>query len=115
MKKLLAIMFACLMLIMLTGCVNFSSGEHKGKLVKLSEKGIIWKTLEGQLDLGCVQVTGQTGENNCLFRFSIEKDNRALFDVLNEKVGEEVKLHYEQELIVAPWRADTSYIVTSLE
>ena len=51
-KKLLWPVAILILMVSLTGCGNYSNGNRVGNITKFSEKGIIWKTWEGQLHLG---------------------------------------------------------------
>lgn len=57
--------------LMLQGCSeNYSNGERVGYLTKFSQKGLIYKSWEGELNLT------QTGMNtSSTFAFSIDNDN----------------------------------------
>ena len=67
MKSLLLIGLVSLSLI---GCTeNYSNGERIGFVTKFSERGLIWKSWEGELNLT------QTGMNtSSTFQFSIDND-----------------------------------------
>jgi len=90
-----------------------SNGTRSGIIVKLSHRGIVWKTWEGQLMLG----SGQSGET---WDFSVDSDS-ADFDKL---IGElqscqtaavPVSLDYSQRLFVLPWNAETDYLVSDMK
>lgn len=86
-------------------------------VLKVSNKGAIFKTYEGQLDLlsfGAVKSDNQLSQT---FEFSIEKDNTKLIEQLEEVAlsGERVRLRYDEKYVVLPWRGDTKYFVTEVE
>jgi hypothetical protein len=117
-RRLLAIiviLFIAVMLFFYYGV--YSSGVRAGVILKVSNKGAIFKTYEGQLDLlsfGAVKSSNQLSQT---FEFSIEKDNTELINKLEEAAlsGERVRLRYDEKYVVLPWRGDTKYFVTEME
>jgi hypothetical protein len=88
--------------------INHSNGTRVGKVVKISRKGVLFKTWEGQLSFG---------DNKDLWDFSIpssEDDVRANIDLANEK-NKRVRLSYKEKYITFPWRGDTKYQVHNVE
>jgi len=67
---------------------SFSHGVRSGKLVKLSKKGIFYKTYEGTLDLG--------SGDQLTWQFSIHDDT--LGDQLVKQTGKFVRLEYRELL-----------------
>ncbi|MFT6174583.1 MAG: hypothetical protein ACJAQ4_002065 [Cryomorphaceae bacterium] len=95
----------------------YSSGVRAGVILKVSSKGAIFKTHEGQLDLlsfGAVKSDNQLSQT---FEFSIEKDQMNLIKELEEVAlsGERIRLRYDEKYVVLPWRGDTKYFVTEVE
>lgn len=70
---------------------SFSSGERAGWVQKLSNKGWVCKTWEGELAL--VSMPGQVAEK---FFFTIHDD--AVAEQLNKLMGKRVSLHYEEKV-----------------
>lgn len=68
---------------------TYSSGDRQGYVQKISSKGWICKTWEGEL--AQANVPGQAPQ---LFYFSVRSDSIAR--VIDETVGKRVALHYEQ-------------------
>jgi hypothetical protein len=68
---------------------TYSSGERAGWVQKLSSKGWICKTWEGELAM--VSMPGSAPEK---FFFTVKTD--ALADQINKSMGRRVALHYEQ-------------------
>ncbi len=96
---------------------NYSEGDRAGTLIKLSTKGYVIKTHEGQLNLGMVYVEGsESSVNKSLWSFSVRGDKELLermnYAMLN---GKRVKLHYEEKYYTMPWVGETNYIVKSME
>ncbi len=67
----------------------YSSGERAGYVQKLSEKGFMCKTYEGELIL--VTMPGTQAEK---FYFTVE--NQKIATKINETIGKRVRLIYEQ-------------------
>ena len=90
---------------------NYSEGERIGYVTKLSYKGVIWKTHEGQLQVGQgAQVAVQKP-----FDFSVVDEG--MLDPLNEAMtkGKKVKLRY-REWWAMPYRlGDSGYEIIGVE
>jgi hypothetical protein len=86
---------------------KYGKGERTGVLIKITHKGNIFKTDEGEMWLSCRQVT-----NPEKFYFSVTNDSLAL--VLKDLQDECVQLTYSQYRGSLPWRGDTKYIVTGV-
>lgn len=70
---------------------SYASGERAGWVQKLSKKGWICKTWEGELAL--VSLPGSTPEK---FAFTVWDD--AVADEINKVMGKRVALHYEEKV-----------------
>jgi len=70
---------------------SYSSGERAGWVQKLSDKGWICKTWEGELAL--VSLPGSTAEK---FLFTVHDD--AVAKQLTQYMGKRVALHYEEKV-----------------
>jgi hypothetical protein len=85
---------------------SYSSGERAGWVQKLSDKGYICKTWEGEMAL--VSLPGSMPEK---FIFTVWDDKAA--EKLHSVMGKRVSLHYEQHLgLPTSCFGDTSYFVT---
>ena len=85
------------------------SGTRSGVVVKLSYKGRINRSWEGELMLGGVQ----SGETWAFSLDPLNPDTSAIARQLQSAELERtsVTLHYQQRFI-APWRTDTNYLVS---
>ena len=94
----------------------YSDGTRVGSLVKLSRKGYVFKTYEGQLMVGGMS-DGTGTFNSTTWDFSVDGDNDAVVNALNEsqRTGQRVSLHYEEKFFKLPWNGDTEYFVISVE
>jgi hypothetical protein len=94
----------------------FSDGTRVGSLVKLSRRGYVFKTFEGQLQVG--GMTDGTGSfSSSTWDFSVDEDNEQVVNMLNQamKTGQRVSLHYEEKFFQLPWNGDTKYFVVAVE
>ena len=87
----------------------YSDGERKGTLIKITHKGNVFKTDEGEMWLSCRQVISTSSEK---FFFSVTNDSLA--KVLVNMQDECVQLSYKQYRGALPWRGDSKYIVTGV-
>ncbi len=70
---------------------NYSTGERAGWVQKLSKKGWLCKTWEGELSL--VSMPGATPQT---FLFTVRDD--AVAEKINQVMGKRVALHYEEKV-----------------
>ena len=114
------ILLIILSVVAFTACSeNYSDGNRIGLITKFSEKGIVWKTLDGEMNLT------QTGMNSAgEFEFSIDRDmeqserdklRKQIDSIINE--GMICKLTYRE---VAGWnwfgnRGASNYFITKVE
>ena len=97
---------------------TYSEGTRAGIIMKVSKKGAIFKTWEGQMNL---QTFGAVKDPNNIisetFVFSIEGDNKELIDKLNEAAlsGQRVNLHYIERYTGIVWRGDTKVFAVDLD
>jgi hypothetical protein len=92
---------------------TYSDGYRSGLLQKLSHKGNIFKTYEGELVQRSIVSTGNVGIASEKFYFSVAIDSVA--KAMEKLEGKNVKLHYLQKKGTLPWRGDSEYIVDGFE
>jgi hypothetical protein len=91
---------------------TYSEGNRAGRLIKFSNKGYVFKTYEGELNLGGINnTTGGVLINN-MWLFSVANKNVA--DSLSRYEGRDIILHYKEKLSTLPWRGDSKYIVDGI-
>jgi hypothetical protein len=88
---------------------TYSDGFRSGMLQKLSHKGNLMKTYEGELVLSSVASTNNVALASEKFFFSIANDSLAK-GMMNME-GKRVRVHYQQKKGTLPWRGDSPYIV----
>lgn len=87
---------------------SYSEGERAGFMQKLSKKGWMCKTWEGELSL--VALPGAAPEK---FLFTVRDDEVA--DRINQQVGQRVALTYEEHRgLPTTCFGDTGYFVTGV-
>jgi hypothetical protein len=91
---------------------TYSDGSRSGMLQKLSHKGNLFKTYEGELVLSSVASTANVALASEKFYFSVASDSVAKKMMTFE--GKRVRLHYEQKKGTLPWRGDSEYIVDAV-
>jgi hypothetical protein len=88
---------------------SFSSGERAGYVQKLSKKGWICKTWEGEMAL--VSMPGTVAEK---FPFTVRSDEVAR--QINDSIGARVALSYEQHIgIPTTCFGETQYFVSAVK
>jgi hypothetical protein len=97
--------------------LNFSDGYRSGTLVKLSHKGTIFKTYEGQLLSGGLATSEGGDIASNMWDFSVEKDNQQVLEDIETAVdgSYRVKLRYKEKYFSFFWRGDTKYFVYAVE
>ena len=89
---------------------------------KISEKGLFWKTYEGQMALeGIVSENNSVGAN--VWDFSIDRQARhgenpkELVEKIKGYLEAEakVKVTYVEPFATWPWRSETNYLIQSVE
>lgn len=95
--------------------MNYSVGSRAGELIKISEKGVIFKTYEGQVSLGGLTMTNNGSDANIgnVWEFSVT--DKAVFEKMDQLRGKKVILTYKEKYRALPWRGDTKYLVTEVQ
>ena len=92
---------------------TYSEGYRAGLLQKFSNKGMIFKTYEGEMILSSVASTREVALASEKFLFSVtNKDIVRQFDTLQ---GRNVIVHYDEKRGVLFWRGDSRYLVDSVK
>jgi hypothetical protein len=88
---------------------SYSSGERAGYVQKLSHKGWLCKTWEGEMAL--VSMPGTVAEK---FYFSVRDDKLAA--QINQSLGKRVSLSYEQHIgVPSSCYGDTEYFISAIK
>ena len=87
--------------------VTYSEGFRAGELVKISKRGLVFKTWEGRLSQGVSEEQQ--------FDFSIQSKDKEVIEKLKELQGKKVKLTYIERFGTFAWLGDTKYFVKEVE
>ncbi len=118
-RNILLVLLALFIVFMLfVYYASYSEGIRSGVVIKLSERGMLFKTWEGQVNLqsfGAVDAQGNA--MNEVFSFTVAGGNDSLLKELEavSLSGERVNLHYVERYVRLPWRGETKYFVTRVE
>jgi len=95
----------------------YSEGVRAGMVLKISKKGTLFKTYEGQLDLKSFGAVNSKNQLSQTFEFSVRDKNVELIEKLEEAAleGTRVRLRYQEKYIALPWLGDTKYFVIAVE
>ncbi len=83
--------------------IPYSEGVRSGELIKISYKGVLVKTWEGEISQG---ISGAQ-----IFSFSIEDKEKKVIEDLQKYQGSYVKVHYKERFGTFFWLGDTKYFI----
>ena len=111
MKKFLTIFISAVVLIAaiyfsFIYFATFSEGVRSGELIKISKKGVLVKTWEGEISQG---ISGAQ-----IFSFSVEGKNKQVIEDLKNFQGHYVKVDYIERYKTLFWLGDTKYFITKV-
>lgn len=87
--------------------VPYSEGVRSGELIKISNKGYLVKTWEGEISQG---ISGAQ-----IFQFSVEGGKSEIIQQLKDLQGKYVKVEYIERYRTFFWWGDTRYYITKVE
>ena len=95
----------------------YERGIMAGKVLRVTQKGMLFKTYEGKLNLetfGALKGASPIAES---FDFSVEGDQKVVISDLEQVAlsGERVNLHFIKRYTTFPWRGDTKYFIERVE
>jgi len=87
--------------------VPYSKGTRSGELIKVSNRGVVFKTWEGEISQG---ISGAQ-----IFSFSVlDKDKKVIEDLKNFQ-GNYVKVTYVERFASFVFWGDTKYFITEVK
>jgi len=94
----------------LIGSITYSDGERTGVITKFSHKGLFFKTWEGELNMGGLEVGGK----GTTWNFSV--DDQSIVEKIqkSQRVGGHWTLKYRQQLLQQSWNGSTEYFITDV-
>ncbi len=95
----------------------YDEGVRAGTVLRISKRGVLFKTYEGQLNLqtfGALKGVNPIMES---FDFSVESNETQVLKDLEAVAlsGERVNLQYIRRYRIFPWRGDTKYFIVKVE
>jgi hypothetical protein len=87
--------------------IPYSEGVRAGELIKISKKGVLMKTWEGEISQG---ISGAQ-----IFSFSILDSEEKVIEDLQKFEGKYVKLNYIERYKTFPWWGDSTYFITNVQ
>ncbi|WP_024771169.1 hypothetical protein [Aquimarina macrocephali] len=108
MKKILGILIIVILILFAAWYAfiyyaSYSEGTRSGELIKFSNKGVVFKTWEGEISQG---ISGAQ-----IFSFSVESQKEDIIKKLEKFQGRYVKLKYKERFAKISWLGDTKYFV----
>lgn len=89
--------------------LTYSEGTRSGILTKVSKKGFVFKTYEGELIIGGMNQGDGAILPATVFKFSVTDGK--VYDRLEAEQGKKLVLHYKQVLKNFFWQGETDYFV----
>jgi len=118
--KLRKFFIISLLLILLAGFIyyivcglTYSEGTRSGILNKVSKKGFLFKTYEGEMSIGGMNAGEGTMIQMSSFVFSVS--DRKIYDQLEKAQGHKVIVHYRQVIKNFFWQGETDYFIHGVE
>jgi hypothetical protein len=109
-RRILWVTFGVLLLVLLGyfgySQLSYSDGYRSGQLVKISRRGVVFKTYEGTLNLS---------PNGMMTAWEFSVKNGDIANKIEGFEGKQVRLHYVQRYQTFFWQGDTEYIVDGVE
>jgi hypothetical protein len=118
MRNLLIIVLIILIaIIAITYFGIYDEGVRAGSVVRISKKGVVFKTYEGQLNLQSFGALKNASPFAETFDFSVEKSKPEVVRELEAVAlsGQRVNLHYIKRYAKFPWRGETKYFIIGVE
>ncbi|WP_348800516.1 6-phosphogluconate dehydrogenase [Flavobacterium adhaerens] len=87
--------------------ISVSEGIRSGELIRMSHKGVIIKTWEGELSQG---ISGAQ-----IFKFSVLDSDKEVIDKLQNLQGQYVKLTYVEKHRTFFWWGETRFFIKTVQ
>jgi hypothetical protein len=89
--------------------LSYSDGTRSGILTKVSKKGFVFKTYEGEMNVGGISDGQGTIMPATIFVFSVR--DKDVYKKLEEVQGKRVRVRYKQVMRSFFWQGETDYFV----
>jgi len=95
----------------------YSNGYRAGQITKFSRKGVVFKTFEGEMNLGGFRDNEQGEITPTIWPFSVYKGSDEIQDQIVKSMenGRKVRLHYKERYAKLFWFGDTKYFIDKVE
>jgi hypothetical protein len=97
---------------------SYSDGSRAGTIIKFSNKGVVFKTYEGELNLGMVIIENAAANyGSNIFYFTVPSGSNSVLKTIDSVMltGNRVKLFYKEKYIKFPWVGDSKYLIYKVE
>ena len=95
--------------------ITFSEGTRAGTLLKISKKGYLFKTYEGDLNTLPTGVISSAPDGSMPHIWQFSALNEKVFKELQKYEGKNVVLHHKQKIKTFPWQGDTNHLVWKVD
>ena len=130
MKKL--VIAIVIVLVIIAGCTGgcellnrteYIKGSRVGYIVKFSQRGLFWKSYQGEVTMGGVLNSAMGGATPNTWTFSLDNQARrgenvdSLVTMINTFLGEAkpVKISYYAPFFSWPWRSSCRFLLQKVE
>jgi hypothetical protein len=115
-KAGIALLILILGIFLFFNYANYSSGYRAGVPIKISHRGVVFKTWEGQLNVGGL-TSSPEGAIPSTWEFSIYAQGDEVRQNIEEAIanGRRVKLYYHEKYVKFFWKGDTKYFVYKVD
>lgn len=97
---------------------SFSEGSRAGTIVKFSKKGVVFKTYEGELNMGMF-ITDNAAANygSNIFNFSVPSGNKEVVETIEKVIltGSRVKMYYQEKYVSFLWVGESKYHIYKID
>lgn len=93
---------------------TYSEGSRTGYLIKFAKAGYVFKTYEGEMNLGGMN-TNSNSVANYLWDFSVLGSEKDVVSELSNYEGKVITVYYKEKLKNMPWQGNTKYFVYRIE
>jgi hypothetical protein len=97
--------------------IAYSEGDRSGVVYKMSQKGYIIKTWEGEFNMGVVGPEDKPSQGSAamkIWNFSVSDPKVAKIIEEHEQKGDRVTLHYKQPFVMGAWFGKSDSLVTKV-
>ena len=106
--SLLVIVFGLWIFYLICG-ITYSEGTRSGILTKVSKKGFVFKTFEGEINIGGINQGDGTIMPATVFKFSVYDEKT--YHKLDSMQGKKVVVTYKQVLKNFFWQGESDYFI----